>query len=70
RRNTDSTIIWPGSQKMHGTKTGLFTPPPFRECRSCRNSVSEWSRILGQGQIYAYENMQVYLVHILNKDKL
>ncbi len=25
RRNTDFTIIWPGSQKMHGTKTGLFT---------------------------------------------
>ncbi|WP_233638815.1 hypothetical protein, partial [Citrobacter werkmanii] len=25
RRNTDSTIIWSGSQKMHGTKTGLFT---------------------------------------------
>ncbi len=24
-------------------------PPPFRECRSCRNSVSEWSRISGQG---------------------
>ncbi len=23
--HTDFTIIWPGSQKMHGTKTGLFT---------------------------------------------
>ncbi|MEB0320610.1 IS3 family transposase, partial [Citrobacter freundii] len=25
RRNIGNTIIWPGSQKMHGTKTGLFT---------------------------------------------
>ena len=25
RRNIGNTIIWPGSQKMPGTKTGLFT---------------------------------------------
>uniref|UniRef100_UPI001C378833 hypothetical protein n=1 Tax=Salmonella enterica TaxID=28901 RepID=UPI001C378833 len=25
RRNIGITIIWPGSQKMPGTKTGLFT---------------------------------------------
>ncbi|MEH5227161.1 hypothetical protein, partial [Klebsiella variicola] len=31
RRNTDSTIIWPGSQKMHGTKTGLFTEVTGKE---------------------------------------
>lgn len=26
-------------------------PPPFRECRSCQHSVSEWRRISGQGQL-------------------
>lgn len=39
RRNIDKTINGPGSQKKHGTKTGLFT---VRRYISCKKHAARW----------------------------
>ena len=34
-------------------------PSPFRQCRSCRHSVSEWCRISGQGHFRSRYTLRI-----------